>query len=186
VVCIATGPSLTPEDVAFVQGKAKVIAVNDAYKLAPWADVLYACDSRWWRWHHGVKSFTGPKYALDRSAAKWPGVTSLRHTGPTGLETDPTALRTGKNSGYQAINLAVHLGAKRIVLLGYDMKRGEGGKEHFFGHHPLHTRSPYSEFRRRYETLVEPLKAIGVTVVNCTRDTALDMFPRQSLAETFA
>jgi len=29
-----------------------VLAINDAYRLAPWADWLYACDDRWWRFHH--------------------------------------------------------------------------------------------------------------------------------------
>ena len=48
VVCLASGPSLTTEDVAYVRGRATVIAVNDAVRLAPWADVLYSNDSTWW------------------------------------------------------------------------------------------------------------------------------------------
>jgi hypothetical protein len=183
VVCIAGGPSLTAEDVAAVRGRARVIAINDAYKLAPWADVLYACDSKWWRWHRGVPSFSGPKYALERSSAKFPGVQVLRHTGTTGLERDPGAVRTGKNSGYQAINVAVHFGAARILLLGYDMSRGPDGKEHWFGHHPNCQRSPFESFRRHFETLVDPLAALGVTVINCSRRTALQAFPRLPLEE---
>jgi hypothetical protein len=186
VVCIAGGPSLTAEDVATVRGRARVIAVNDAYRLAPWADVLYACDAKWWGWHKGVKSFTGPKYALERSAAKWQGVQVLRHTGTTGLEDDPGALRTGKNSGYQAINLAVHFGAARILLLGYDMQTGPKGEEHWFGHHPNMARSPLAVFRRHYDSLVEPLRARGIEVLNCSRSTALDAFPVVPLEEALA
>jgi hypothetical protein len=42
VVCVASGHSLTKEDVEYCKGKAKVYIVNDGYKLAPWADLLYA------------------------------------------------------------------------------------------------------------------------------------------------
>jgi hypothetical protein len=183
VVCIAGGPSLTEADVAFCQGKARVIAINDAYRLAPWADVLYACDASWWHWHKGVPSFTGPKYALQAAAAHWPGVTVLRNTGEQGLEVDPSGLRTGRNSGYQAINLAVHLGATRILLLGYDMQLGPQGERHWFGDHPHRRDSPYDAFLERFASIVEPLGQLGVSVINCTRRTALMVFPQQALAE---
>jgi hypothetical protein len=192
-VCIGGGPSLTREDVDRCrQVRAEnasviTIAINDAYRLAPWADVLYACDDRWWRWQHGqrrqeIDAFTGLRYSIDPRAARQPGVRVLRNTGPEGLETAPTGLRTGKNSGYQAINLAVHLGAARILLLGYDMQR-TANKEHWFGDHPLPTRSPYAVFRVYFRSLVRPLAKAGVEVINCSRTTALDTFPLADLDE---
>jgi hypothetical protein len=52
IVCIASGPSLTREDVDACRGAAGVVlAVNDTITYAPWADVLYACDRRWWQEH---------------------------------------------------------------------------------------------------------------------------------------
>ena len=52
-----------------------------------------------------------------------------------GLESARDTLAHGNNSGYAAINLAVHLGAARIVLLGYDM--GNDGKvSHFHEGYP--------------------------------------------------
>lgn len=183
VVCIGGGPSLVREDVVAVKGRAIVIAVNDAYKLAPWADVLYACDAKWWNWHQGVPSFPGPKYSLDRYAARWPGVTVLKNTGTQGLELDPKGLRSGRNSGYQAINLAVHLGAKRIVLLGYDMAPTATKKTHWFGDHPDKIPSPYRSMRQEFETIKRPLAALGVVVVNCSRSTVLDAFPKGTLEE---
>lgn len=175
VVCLGSGPSLTKADVESVRGRARVIAVNDTYRLAPWADVLYACDSKWWRWHKGVPTFAGLRYSLDLRAQAF-GVSVLRNSGMTGLEPDPSALKTGHNSGYQAINLAVHLGAERIVLLGYDM-RGD----HFFGSHPDQSRPPFALCLKRFQTLVEPLAAAGVTVINASRKTALTVFPCASL-----
>lgn len=161
--------------------------MKDSYRLAPWADVLYACDAKWWRHHRGVTGFEGLKYALEPSQnsvspdfLEWPDVTVLKNSGTIGLETDPRSLRTGWNSGYQAINLAVHLGARRIVLLGYDMQPGINGY-HFFGPHPWQVDIPFGLFLKQFETLVEPLKAAGVEIVNATRKTALACFPRQPL-----
>lgn len=185
IVCIATGPSLTADDVDYCRGKARVIAINDAYRLAPWADALYACDAKWWGWHEGVPDFAGPKWSLEHSAwnnyrAKYPDVQRLRMTGPNGLEHDPTGLRSGRNSGYQAINLAYHYGAARILLLGYDMQRSDG-KSHFFGEHPNQQQSPYASFRARFETLKKPLAKCGVEVINCTRRSVLEAFPKADL-----
>jgi len=187
VVCLATGPSLTADDVNYCRGKAKVIAINDAYTLAPWADALYACDARWWHWHKGVPSYTGPKWSLEHSAwaahrDKYADVQRLRNTGPAGLENDPGALRNGRNSGYQAIGLAVHYGASRIVLLGYDMQP-RGGKTHFFGEHPNRSVSPFAMFRSAFVALVKPLEKRKIELVNCSRETALTMFPRADLRQ---
>lgn len=186
VVCLGCGPSLTAADVESCRGKARVIAINDAHRLSQWADVLFACDDKWWTAHQGVPSFTGLKFTLDKKAERWPGVQALRRAGPSGLELDPAeGIRTGGNSGYQAINLAVQLGASRVILLGYDMQRDKKGRSHWFGKHPgaLEQHSPFSAFRAAFSTMVQPLKKAGVEVINCSRESALDAFPRRPLAD---
>lgn len=183
-VILATGPSLTAEDVNFVRGKARVICVNDAYTLAPWADALWASDAKWWRWHKGVPSFTGLKYCLEGTPFR--DVKTLQPTGRTGLESSPTGVKTGENSGYAAIGLAVHLGAIRIVLLGFDMQYGPKGERHFFGDHRERATRRNESYLPNYLTLVEPLKALKISVVNCTRRTALKCFPRQPLETVFS
>jgi hypothetical protein len=184
VVCVAGGPSLTKADVEFCRGKAFVIAIKDAIRLAPWADVLYACDAKWWQRYGDTVAFAGPKYTLEQTARQW--ATVLRNTGDSGLEPDPTGLRTGKNSGYQAINLAVHQGATTIVLLGYDMAPAADGKHHWFGAHPWKTVPPYRLFLPFFDTLVKPLADLGIRVINASRQTVLTCFPRLSLAEALA
>ena len=187
VVCIASGPSLTREDCDFVRGKARVIVVNTSYQLAPWADVLYACDARWWKWNRGAKDFHGMTFAMERRAAQYRKDIRLVKVGkPEGLSDDPLYLNTGKNSGYQALNLAYLAGASRILLLGYDLQRGPKGEMHWHKEHPMRTPHLYPEFRRRFETLVEPLQQRGVEVVNVTRNSALECFPKMSLEMAFA
>jgi hypothetical protein len=177
------GPSLTPEDVRYVGERphlTRVIAIKEAYLLAPWADVLYACDHSWWRYYTGAPTFTGLKYTLE---APYPGVVQLQNTGKAGLELDPSGLRTGHNSGYQAINLAVHLGATRIVLLGFDCWAAPDGRQNWFTTKRPHLNSPYPVFLQSFGTIVEPLKAAGVAVINCSRTTLLRAFPQQALEE---
>ncbi len=185
-VILAGGPSLCHEDVAFCRDRAPVLAIKDTVTLAPWAACLYACDAKWWKHYGPALTFAGPKYALEAAAAPWAAV--LRNTGETGLDPDPSGLRTGRNSGYQAINLAVHLGAARILLLGYDMQP-TAGRDHWFGPRPRSywtVPPPYATFLRLFPSLVAPLAALGIAVINCSRVSALTVFPRQSLAEALA
>lgn len=183
VVCIAGGPSLTPAQVDRCRG-TRMIAVNDACRLAPWADFLYGCDLKWWRWHKGVAAFDGVRVTLDkRVVAEYPGIKLLENTGIEGLEDAPTGLRTGRNSGYQAVGLAVQLGAARILLLGYDMKPMDG-RAHWFGDHPRPTLpADYVAWLKAWGTITAPLAVAGVEVINCTPDSALDVFERRDLAD---
>ena len=178
VVILAGGPSLTREDVEYVRAKADaVIAINNTYQLAPWATALYGADGIWWRWHKGAPTFTGLKYSLSRGASMFKDVQILKNSGSRGLETEPTGLKNGRNGAFQAINLAVHFGAKRIILLGVDMQKGPKGEEHWHKDHPNRSRSPYGVFLKYFESLVNPLNDLGVEVINCSPRTALKIFP---------
>jgi hypothetical protein len=189
-VCIASGPSLTAEDVGYVRGKARSIVVNNGYQLAPWADVLYAADARWWIWHKGAPGFAGLKFTCGSPPPQY-GVTRLACASESGLSHDPAALCTGQNGGYQAINLAFLFGVARIVLLGYDLQLGPDHEEHWHGpHNPRSRVAPslleqkLARFRAAFTALVAPLNAAGVAIVNCTRSTALTCFPCRALEAT--
>lgn len=86
----------------------------------------------------------------------------------------------GANSGYQAINLAYHFDAKRIILLGYDMHGS-----HWFGEHPptLPVKSSYRAFLDNFPPLAADLESEGVQVVNCTRDTKLTAFMQSTIEQ---
>ena len=146
VFCVASGPSSGRLDLSRLEGR-RVIAINDNYLRCPFAGLLYFCDWKWWRWHHdrpAFQAFAGIKASLDERVTQAdPAIRWLRNgdsgesgsAGRAGLCNEPDRLKTGRNSGYQALNLAVHLGAKTVVLIGYDMKVGPSGEEHWFGQH---------------------------------------------------
>jgi len=184
------GPSLRSFDAECLRGR-RVIAINNSWELAPWADVLYFCDEKWWRWY-GEKAATGfvGRYIVtpalhvpDRRGRL------IKLTGATGLETDPCGLRHGSNSGYQAINLAYHFGARRIVLLGYDMN--VNGSTHWHAGHPTTKPEAFQQtldnaMLPKFPTIVEPLATAGVEVLNATPGSALTCWPIVPLGDTLA
>lgn len=117
-----------------------------------------------------------------------PEIHFLRWRSDGALSEDPTTLTSGMNSGYQAMSLAYLAGAAQIVLLGYDMKPGPKGEEHWFGKHPRGMASPLPALpamRQNFPKLAKALAAKGVEVVNCSADTALDCFRREPIESVF-
>ena len=76
--------------------------------------------------------------------------------------------------------LAFHMGAARILLLGYDMKFSKSGAAHWFGDHPDNIRSNYAPW---IQHMNEVAKQNLVEIINCSRDTALDCFPQMTIQE---
>jgi hypothetical protein len=182
---IASGPSLTIADVNAIKDQ-KVIALNDNYLLAPWADVLYACDGHWWDWHAErpeLRAFKGRKITQDIDSAEKYGLEYIRSVDADGLSRDPSCIHKGSNSGIQAINLAYHLGARRIVLLGFDMQ-ATGGKTHWHGKHPGEGAdyAPWRKWLWRYQLVADDAERMGLEIINATRETALKCFPRKPLS----
>ncbi len=164
-----------------------MVVINTSWEKAPWADVLYACDALWWKKYEGVPGFEGLKYTQDDGALVYPTMTYIESVDKPGLSFDRSVIHQGGNSGYQAMNLAFHLGAKRIVLIGYDMKLGAGGAKHWHSTHPTGLNNPDAVSLKRwgpnFAALAADLKRAGVEVINCSLDTALTSFPRARLED---
>lgn len=212
IVLLGGGPSLTPAQVDYCRGRARVIAINNAYRLAPWADVLYFCEEKFWHWNRGraeFRDFAGIKVALETAAggaddgdgyrapdvpgqvfACVPGLHRLKnYKDRPGLELDERGalvrdgLRHAWSSGGACLNLAPLFGGRRVVLLGFDMKAAANGDTHWHKDYPLDDGPDvYAEKMLGYfPPLVEPLRRLGVDVVNATPGSAIDCFPRLNL-----
>lgn len=158
-----------------------MIVVNDNYQLAPWADLHYACDLKWHQWHAaGLADFDGDKYTMDVKAAKKYKLRYIEGRSGVGLSTDPSYIHTGQNSGFQAINVAYHLGASHIMLLGFDMKFAKNGASHWFGDHPDNIRSNYASWLKGF---AEVAKQDLIHIINCSRDTDLTCFEQMTIQD---
>lgn len=174
-VCIASGPSLTPEDCEAVHAVGlPTIVTNTTFRLCPWADVLFGFDGRWWREYRGEIDASFKGHRLTCSALKMVGAESL-HQVPW--------FRQFANSGASAISLAIAAGARRIVLLGYDCQR-TGGQTHWHGDHPksLTNAKSLPNWPQIFAKVAKFAKG-KAEIVNCSRATALNCWPRIELAD---
>lgn len=181
-VC-ATGPSLTQAAADMLRDRC-VVAVNDAYKLLPFAELLYACDAKWWDVHKGCMGFAGERWSTHEkghsndkraTAAKY-GLTLIAGRVGSKFRTDGK-IAYGSNSGFQAVGLTIWLGAPRIVLVGFDM-REVGGRRHFFGDHPkpLRNGGNMRDWALKFDNAAKHLPP-GVEIVNATPGSAIKAFP---------
>jgi hypothetical protein len=176
VACIASGPSLTQADCDAVRARGwRTIVTNTTYQLAPWADALFAFDGSWWRQYRLQvdQVFKGDRLTCSSAGRVMGAAESLLYQ---------TWFAPFQNSGASAISLAVVAGAERIILLGYDCQK-TGGQSHWHGDHPsaLSNALSIKHWPRAFRNVSRYAKERGTPVINCTRETALDCFPRQAL-----
>jgi len=94
---------------------------------------------------------------------------------------DARSLPYTRNSPYVALCLALHMGAKRIGLIGVDFT-----EHHFFastGRHPL--AGEMNQINNEYAALAQTFRQRGVELFNLGADSRLTAFPKVSL-EQFA
>lgn len=144
-----------------VRGKGLVVAVSDAYRLAPWADALVSTDRIWWGYHVDALKFAGRKFNAQEAI----GVEHVYN------------VANNINSGLLATRVAVMLGAKSVVLLGIDLQGS-----HFFGDHPKPLSNTSSKQFDAMKRCFAQYKPEGVEIVNCSPSSALDVYPRGDLA----
>lgn len=199
-MCAGTGPSLTAAQLQIARERGWPIYVcNDAYKLAPDAALLFACNWQWWdaRWPQ-VKDLPAEKWTSRRESAVKYGINWIDEVNRPGLSKDPNVLHHGHSSGYQLVGMAYRNGADRVVLLGYDLtfapdydgkaKRIGSGPRHFFGEYPPELQhwpsvrvcaGVHIELLDLYRSVADQG---AVEVVNCSGGV-LDAFPRMDIAD---
>jgi hypothetical protein len=141
---------------------------------------------QWWSAYFGElsRTFKGEMWTVSAAARDRYDLFWIYGQDRPGLSRDPTFIHTGKNSGYQAMSLAVNWGAKRLILLGFDFQRS-GGRTHWHGDHPrgMGNGGQYPNWVRAMDALARDLERAGVEVVNCTRKTAIRCFPQKRIEE---
>lgn len=190
VVVVGAGPSAAETDLELARGRARVVTVNNSIRLAPWADMAYGCDARWWIREGGLPGFKGLKVSSDWALSGNPhGVKLVRAVRGQDvlLMAAPGIVGWFGNGGTQAINLAAQAGAGRIILVGFEMSYAWG--EHWHDPHPweLPAKTANVERHRRVtDGIVPPLRAHGIEPVNATPRSALKDWPRMTLADALA
>jgi hypothetical protein len=138
-------------------------------------------DRAWWEQYgeHIAGDFelwTSSKHAADLFGLNW-----IRSEPGGGISKLPGTIRQGGNSGFQAVGLALHFGAARVILLGFDMQM-TGGRTHWHGDHRGKLGNPVVHRMEVWlKRFAEMAAESRIPIVNATRETALTCFPRVEL-----
>lgn len=186
---VAGGPSFASQDHELLRWR-RVIAINSSWKSVPFADFLFFGDDRWWRQYSAevLAGFRG-RIATCAAAVHHPRLMKLRRIKPAvRLSNDRGEVMMRRTSLTGAINLAVHLGSRAIVLLGVDGKAAEDGRTHHHEPYPPALTNgranQWAEQREDIECAAASLKAIGIPVFNASPGSALaDLWPVMSLPQ---
>lgn len=190
-VIVASGPTAKDTPIKLAKGVAKVIVINSSWKLAPWADLLFACDSAWWNHANGCPEFKGLKMTVDKAtAAKFPDVQLVGCRKPDDrlVIDQPGTVGWGGNSGFHCLNLAVQFGCAKILLVGMDMRVDKG--IHWHGKHPQGMNNPTAgnveRWRRAVDGTARVIAPLGIRVINCSPISALRNFEKMPFEEALA
>lgn len=150
-----------------------MIVTNTTFRIAPWADALYAMDTPWWDVHHGEVSRVFKGLRVRGAGSSQSKLADRAMFGAGCL-----------NSGAGALLMAKHYGAELIVMLGYDCKVGSDGKRHWHADHGhgLGNAGKLNKWPAQFASVrLEPAR-----VINATRSTVLECFERMSLKKALA
>lgn len=195
---VAAGPSVKQEEVDLLRDRIHVVAINESVRLCPWADALYSCDYKWWSYREGVKDFKGLKITQDDEAKmRFPELCKIqiKKTGNGSLIHDFQmdtygVVGAGGNSGFQVLNLLAQWGVKAFALLGFDMRCFDG-KIHWHGRHPDSgkyvlnnpAQAAFDRWISHMTTAAPKINALGIDVVNCSAQSALQCFPKMTVQQ---
>ena len=163
-----------------------IIAVNMAYKLGNWVDCMFFGDDSFYRSKNNVADllrFSGLRLTCAQRIPFTNGtfkVISRDAKKKYGISFSSNQVAWNDHSGGAAINLAVHFGVSRIILLGFDMKLDADNNQHWHKFYPKLKSSPTSVMQRHlkgYPTIANDLKG-KVEVINCSPDSAITVFPK--------
>jgi uncharacterized Rossmann fold enzyme len=187
VYIIGGGKSLEHFDWNLLKDKF-VIGCNDAYKLGSFiCDICVFGDAKWFDFHkqelvhYKGTVFTNNSRLHKKSPVTW--LWTMRREG-SGLHLD--ALGWNFSTGALAVNLALLLGAKKIYLLGFDMKLSKDGDNNW---HPNKLDKPnktlFPKFVKGFLRVKADLekKFADVEVFNITDDSDLNVFPKIGVKE---
>jgi len=171
-----------------------VIGVNATYALGDWIDICFYGDNNFYlQYREHLALFPNLKVTCHDSGLSqpWLKVVGKDYEHPKGISTRSDRVSWNGNSGAAAISLAAWTGAKRILLLGFDMKLNENKRQHF---HDVYHRGeikeeqrlmklPFDKHLRGFAQIKIDATNLGIQIINVNPDSAIPEFPKMSLKE---
>jgi hypothetical protein len=167
----------------------RIIAINDAFLLSPYADVLFFADIEWFDDNkNDLSRFEGGRIITRccpspdwQRYVKRP-ICRVARNMAVGLSKHSCAV-AGWCGGSNATNLAYLFGSTRIVLLGFDMKGKNWHQRHKRDKKPDCYKQ---DFIPHFLRMAKCLQKERITVINTTKGSAMTCFPYQPLGDVLS
>jgi hypothetical protein len=183
---LCNGESVRAQRHLIPQLKGRIIAIKEAVRLRPDADVLFvAAETKGDIVPSLLPLFKG-QYVIARNKLPKGYPAYVKRVSRTKDHThlcDKPDHVCGYDCGTSAINVAYHFGASEIILLGMDM-RGDRWCNGEFAHPMPHI--PFAHHRLHSSILpgiARDAKTKGLRIVNCSPISAVECFERRSIDE---
>jgi len=174
-----------------------VIGINVAYLLGDWIDMVFFGDKGFFLKHQNeLAVFPGLKVSCHPRADRydWIKYTPKDPKHGKGISSNPNMVSWNGNSGAAAISIAVHAGAKRVILLGFDMKLNDKQEQHWHDAYGKivnkdnkNTKKikslPFGRHLTGFEQIAKDAKRMEVEILNCCPDSAIKEFPKFTAKE---
>jgi len=192
------GPSLEHFRWNLLGADKFVVGINRSYEVLPNAQITYFTDDDWYEVHK-KRGFLNHKSVKIKGSLNPNKLQNDGHIyqfflkGDQGLSTTPGVLHHGSNSPYAATNMLIQWGFKKIYLLGIDMQHGRKDtkskskkKTHWHdGHRRIDSEGAFRGFVKKWGTMAQQAKDMGVEIINVNNNTALKAFPIKTYEEVF-
>lgn len=170
-----------------------VIAVNMSFKIGDWMDMIFYGDAVWGEKyyeelmkHPALIVSCLPRNPQKESILSGVKYLTRNHQKVFGITTEQSKVSWNNNSGSAAINFAVHLGVKKIILLGFDMSLDSGQNQHWHKYYATPKKNVAKIIGRHllgFPDLVKDLHSLGVEVINCSQESKIEGFPKMNLKD---
>jgi hypothetical protein len=170
--------------------KKHVIGINIAFMIGDWMDIIFFGDNGFFnRYAEGLANYPGIRATCTSQIIDPPNwvkllTKDLEH--PRGISTFPSMVSWNGNSGAAAISIAANAGAKRIVLLGFDMNLSESNHIHW---HDVYQRGKittedqkkrlvFDRHLKGFEQIAKDARKRGIEILNASPTSEIKEFPK--------
>lgn len=199
VTSVRTGeqpPSIYSSYMQAIHNK-HVIGINMSFLFGPWVDIVFFGDKRWYLANRNeLANFNGLKITchphLNNHEARSQNIKHLQRDNnkPRGISTHKYAVSWNANSGAAAISVAANAGAKRIILVGFDMSLSADNKnQHWHNMYknnnkiPEQKKLPFHRHLIGFAQIASDAKKRNIEIINASPNSKITQFKKRTVKE---
>jgi len=173
--------------------KKHIIGINVAYLIGDWIDMIYFGDPGFFDKHQlGLSNSPAIKISSFPKINEVPWVKYVPRdlSKKYGISKRADQIIWNGNSGAAAISIAANAGAKRIILLGFDMDLDASNLKHWHNLYDVGvvdpnkvSKLPFDKHKIGFGRIMLDAKAMGIEILNASPHSAITQIPKVTVKE---